>query len=180
MHGGCACNIGLACPGVEVNALLLASLCLLLSGASLPPCSAADSAGNIHGCGLGEEAVSRLLLCSPRGWAGSSRERGRTVGSLECSWGAGVSWMGSVPLLISCLNTTGSPACPDITLGTPRGSPGWGFRDQIPCFQPISSSWKLQSWLRKRRPELCGVLGIKTGHSMLSLGQAPSCPGNRD
>lgn len=90
-----------------------------------------DGAGTVYGCGFGEGWQ----------WPGSSfaipgtgaGQDSRVLGVLV---DAGVSWMGSILLFISCPNTTGSPACPDITLGAPMGSPGWGFRDQIPCFQP--------------------------------------------
>lgn len=155
----------------EVNTLMLASLCPLLFGACLLPCPAVQGAGTAHGCGLGE------------GWQWSSSSSaipgtgaGQRAAESGVFLGAGVSWMGSILLFVSCPNTTGSPACPGITGGVQAGGSGTKF----PVSSPISSSWKLQTQLGTKRPESCGVLGIRTGHTMLSLGQAPSCPGNRD
>lgn len=136
-----------------------------------------DCGGCWHGPWMlfwGRLAVARLLLCSPWhwGWTGSSRA-GQDSGGLGVLVGPGVSWMGSILLFISCSHTTSSPACPDITLGAPRGSPGWGFRDQIPCFQPHFQQLEASDPSGKEEAESRGVLGIRKGHPRVRLGQAP-------
>lgn len=140
---------------------MLASLCLLLSGACLPPCPAMEGAGMVHGCGLGEGwhcSSSSSAIPGP-GAGQEAAEQGRTEGSLGC-WGILV---GLHPLYLRTQHT-GSPACPDITLGAPRGSPGWGFRDQIPCFQPHFQPLEgSQTGLGKKRPSHVVFWGSERG-----------------
>lgn len=76
----------------------------------------------VHGCGLGEgwHWPGSSSAIPDTGWAGGNRE-GQDSGVLAVFVGAGVSWMGSILFFISCPNTTGSPACPDITLELSKG-----------------------------------------------------------
>lgn len=112
----------------EVNTLMLASFCFLLSGACLLPCPAMEGAGMIHGCGLGQGWQWPGSSSAIPGAGQEAAARGRTVGSLECSWVLGYPvWAAS-----SSLSHVPTP----LALETPRESPDCGFRDQIPCFQP--------------------------------------------
>lgn len=181
----CGClegmSVALVCSGVGSKHADAGVLSVPLALWCLSP-AVPNRGGCWHGPWMwfwGMLAMARLFPCNPWhwGWTGSSRA-GQDSGVLGVLVGAWVSWMGSILLFISCPNTTGSPACPDITLGAQRGSPGWGFRDQIPCSQPHFQ------WLEAPDPagkeESCGVLGIRKGHPRMRLGQALSCPGNRD
>lgn len=159
----------------EVNTLMLASLCLLLSGACLLPYPAVEGAGTVHGCGLGEGWQWSDSLCNP--WHWGSRE-GLDSGVLGLFMGAGMSWMCSMLLFISCPNTTGSLVV--ISPDTRGGVQAGGSRIKFPVSSPISHGWKLQTRLEKKWPESRGVLGIRSGHPMVSLGQAPSCSGKRE
>lgn len=148
--------------------LMLASLWLLLSGTCVPPWRVLAWSMDVvwEKAGSGQAPLLQSLT-----------EAGQDSGVLVEFVGAGVSWMGSILFFISCPNTTGSPACPDITLGLQGGVQARGAGTKSPVSSPISSGWKLQTQLGKKRPESCGVLGIRT---TVSLSQAPSYPGNRD
>lgn len=176
MPGGCVCRVGVACcvaGSKHADAGRSQPFALWCPSPAVP-----SRAGCWHGPWMwfGRRlAVVRFLFCNPWhwGWAGSSR-RSRTLGSLGCSWVLG--YPGWAPS--SSLSHVPTPLALQPVLTSQREfrlgvqGPNSLFPAPFPAAGSSRPSWE--------RRGLSGVLGIRMGFRVVSLGQAPSCPGNRD